>query len=179
MSNDPSSNALIRTTTAVTIFNSGLKENVIPSSATAIVNHRIHFLQSIADVMKADSKLISDDRVKLSLIAGVEPAPVSPYGDNDFGYQMIKKSIRQVFPVVIVTPFTMVANTDTKHYHNLTKNIYRFSPLVFSKADLKRFHGHDEKISIENYINIINFYHRLILLSDAPALPTPVIKSEL
>lgn len=37
LSSSPASNALLRTTTAVTIFNAGLKENVLPSKASAIV----------------------------------------------------------------------------------------------------------------------------------------------
>ena len=179
MSNDPTSSPLIRTTTAVTLVNGGLKENVVPSIATAIVNHRVHPLQSIAEIMKADNELIDDSRVTLSLIAGFEPAPVSPHGENDFGFQVIKKSIRQVFPGVIVSPFIMLANTDTKHYLKLTNNIYRFSPLISSRENLKRFHGHDEHILIENYISIINFYHHLVLLSDQAALPSPAVKSEL
>ena len=33
---------LVRTTSALTVFRAGLKANVIPAIATAIVNHRAH-----------------------------------------------------------------------------------------------------------------------------------------
>ena len=42
--------SLIRTTTAVTMFHGGVKVNVIPPSAWAIVNHRIHTKQTVEEV---------------------------------------------------------------------------------------------------------------------------------
>lgn len=42
--------AIQRTTTAVTIFQSGQKDNVLPAYAEFVVNHRIHSLQSCAEV---------------------------------------------------------------------------------------------------------------------------------
>ena len=47
---NPVTDALQRTTTAVTVFNGGHKDNVIPSYAEFIVNHRIHSSQSCAEV---------------------------------------------------------------------------------------------------------------------------------
>uniref|UniRef100_A0A3Q2VA73 N-acyl-aliphatic-L-amino acid amidohydrolase n=1 Tax=Haplochromis burtoni TaxID=8153 RepID=A0A3Q2VA73_HAPBU len=46
----PVSNAFVRTTTAVTFFNAGVKINVIPSLAEAYVNLRIHSAQSVQEV---------------------------------------------------------------------------------------------------------------------------------
>lgn len=40
MEKDPQFNLFVRTTTALTIFQSGVKENVIPGSAHAVFNHR-------------------------------------------------------------------------------------------------------------------------------------------
>ena len=41
----PSLNALQRTTTAITIFSGGFKDNVLPTYSEFVVNHRIHSLQ--------------------------------------------------------------------------------------------------------------------------------------
>lgn len=64
----------------------------------------------------------------------------------------------------------MVANTDTKHYVNLTKSIYRFIPAVIRTDDVKRIHGIDERLSIDNFQGIINFYYHLIVNSDLESL---------
>jgi carboxypeptidase PM20D1 len=57
---------------------------------------------------------------------------------------------------------TLIANTDTRWYLNFTKNIYRFSAVRMDEADTSRFHGHDERISVESYFNVNNFYYRLM-----------------
>ena len=64
----------------------------------------------------------------------------------------------------------MIGNTDTKHYQNFTRNIYRFSPTFMYPPDLKRFHGDNERISIKNYEQAINFYYHLILNANEESL---------
>jgi len=61
----------------------------------------------------------------------------------------------------------MIANTDTKFYWDLSPTILRFNPLSIVKADVKRIHGIDEFITIENYLKVIEFYHELILNIDS------------
>lgn len=51
LSNGPTV-ALIRTTTSVTMFQAGVKLNVIAPSAWAVVNHRIHPEQTVDEVRK-------------------------------------------------------------------------------------------------------------------------------
>lgn len=67
---------------------------------------------------------------------------------------------------VIITPTIMLGNTDTKHYWNLTRHIYRFSPSRgegFGR-DLGRFGVHtvDERQWIESVVEGVVFYYQLI-----------------
>ena len=48
----------------------------------------------------------------------------------------------------------------------MTSNIFRFTPAFITKNDLSRFHGYDERISVKNYVQVVEFYHRLIRNSD-------------
>ncbi|KAK7102398.1 N-fatty-acyl-amino acid synthase/hydrolase PM20D1.2-like [Littorina saxatilis] len=171
LSQKPSTNAVVRTVTAVTKFNAGIKDNVIPPEAEAIVNHRIHPAQSVQEVIDYDRYIIDDDRVTLEVKSSMEPHPLSPHGDEDFGYQVMKNSIRQVWIEAAVAPGVMIGNTDTRHYLQFTHNVYRFSPTFMFPDDLPRFHGINERISKKNYEQAINFYHHLILNADEPALP--------
>lgn len=176
-------NALIRTTSAVTVIQGGMKENVIPSEVTALINHRIHPSDTIHSVMETDRRIIDDDSIEMSQIdghVGFEPHPVSPFDKESFGYNVIGRSVRENFEDTIIVPGIMVASTDTKWYLNLTRSIYRFSPAHLSQSDAKLFHGHDEHISVDNYIRVINFYHHLILSSDRSSLHDPnLVKDEL
>src|ERR1019366_6815863 len=54
------------------------------------------------------------------------------------------------------------AGTDSRHYAEIADNIFRFSPVRANAEDLKRFHGTNERLSIEGYGDMIRFYRRLI-----------------
>ncbi|XP_061530104.1 N-fatty-acyl-amino acid synthase/hydrolase PM20D1.2 isoform X1 [Phycodurus eques] len=169
----PDSNAFVRTTTAVTIFNAGVKLNVIPSLAEAYVNLRIHTAQSLQEVMDLIQFTIGDHRVKIELIEGFDPLPVSSSDDKSYGFQIIKKTVLDMFPTVSVAPGICVGNTDSRHFKDLTKDIYRFAPLWFKPGDAKRFHGINERISRKNYEDLVLFYSRLIQNCDIRKLPEP------
>ncbi|CAD5125921.1 DgyrCDS14104 [Dimorphilus gyrociliatus] len=168
----PSTDSICRTTTAVTKFKSGIKDNVVSPKAEACVNHRIHPADSVKDVLDRDIRIIGDSRIKTTVKVSLDPSPVSPSDETAFGYHAIAESLNQVFSDIklITAPSTMVANTDTRHYWHLTHNIYRFSPSKMKMADLKRFHGVNERIGVKNYEQTVNFYYHLILNSNSERL---------
>ncbi|ROL53252.1 N-fatty-acyl-amino acid synthase/hydrolase PM20D1.1 [Anabarilius grahami] len=169
----PDTNAFVRTTTAVTMFNSGVKINVMPAYAEAFVNFRIHSSQTLQEVLKLIESTISDERVKLEFVSGFDPLPVSSYDDDTFGYQIIKKTVQDIFPQVTVSPGICVGNTDSRHYTELSPDIYRFAPSWYKPGDTARFHGVNERISIQNYEEIVLFYFQLMQNSDIRNLPAP------
>ena len=158
----PTTAAMIRTVTSVTMFNAGVKHNVIPPYAEAVVNHRIHPSQTVEEVLAYDRSLIGDSRVNMEIISSMEPHPTAGYGEGDFGYQVMKTSIGQIWPEALVVPGIMVGNTDTRFYLNFTCNVYRFAPTHMFPGDPERFHGINERISEVNYGQVINFFYHLI-----------------
>jgi len=58
-------NATVRTTTSPTIFEAGIKENVIPTSARAVINFRIIPGETKEDVLRHVKKVINDQRVQV------------------------------------------------------------------------------------------------------------------
>jgi carboxypeptidase PM20D1 len=155
------SNALVRTTTAPTILKAGVKDNVIPVKAEAVVNFRILPGETSADVMRHLKEVISDDRVKIIEMEGTrEPAPVSPI--NVAGFEVLSRTIRQVYPEAFVAPTMMIAASDSRKYLDICKNIYNFAPIVVTSEDLARTHGLNERIKIEDYRRGIGFYYQLI-----------------
>uniref|UniRef100_A0A8D1XL60 Peptidase M20 dimerisation domain-containing protein n=1 Tax=Sus scrofa TaxID=9823 RepID=A0A8D1XL60_PIG len=131
-------NALVRTTTALTMFNSGIKVNVIPAVAQAIVNFRIHPAQTVQEVLKLAKDIVADDRVQFHVLNAFDPSPISPSDDQALGYQLLRQTIQSVFPEVnIVVPGTCVVSTDSKHYLNLTTGIYLFNPLYLQPQSFR------------------------------------------
>ena len=88
--------ASIRTTTAPTIIKAGVKDNMVPTKAEAVVNFRIIPGETSEDVMKHLEMIISDERVKITALNNFqEVSPVSP--TNSAGFEIIHTTIKQVF----------------------------------------------------------------------------------
>jgi len=153
--------AMVRTTTALTIFNAGDKDNVLPGLASATVNFRLLPGDSQASIIDHVTHTVSDDRISVAPFPGnTEPTAVTSSAGP--GYQLLNRTIREIFPDVVVAPGLMVAATDSRHYAGIADNIFRFSPLRANSEDLKRFHGTNERLAIEGYADMIRFYRRLL-----------------
>lgn len=153
--------AMVRTTTALTIFNAGDKDNVLPGRAEATVNFRLLPGDTQASVTDHVRSTIGNDRISIKPFPGnTDPPPVT--GTAGASYQTLNRTIREIYPDVIVAPGLMIAATDSRHYAGITDNIFRFSPVRANSEDLKRFHGTNERLSIEGYADMIRFYQRFI-----------------
>lgn len=154
-------NAIVQTTTSPTIIKAGLKDNVIPTRAEAVVNFRILPEETSADMLQHLKNVVDDERVKMSVFGQVEePSPVSSI--NTAGFEILSRTIRQVYPDVIIAPSLATGATDSRHYENICRNIYKFLPVVLYQEDLARIHGLNERIRIEDFMNGIGFYYQLM-----------------
>lgn len=154
--------ATIRTTTAVTILKGGVKDNVIPGHAEAVVNFRLLPGESIALVCERIRRIINDDRVQFEPLRGNawEASPVSP--DDSPAYQHIASTTREFFPGIPCAPYVMLGGTDARNYYGICDNVYRFSPYVMTPADLARIHGLNERISVDAFALMVDYFYRLI-----------------
>ncbi len=163
---DNTSAAILRTTTAPTMLRGGIKDNILPTRASAKVNFRIIPGETIQTVAARVREVINDERIIVEIEKeeiSSNPPPISP--TENFGFQVIQKTVGEIFPDVVVAPSLVIAATDARHYTGLSKNIYRFSPITITRADLKTIHGIDEKISTEGYKDMVRFYRNLFLNS--------------
>jgi carboxypeptidase PM20D1 len=161
----PATNAAIRTTMAPTMLQSGVKPNVLPSRASAIVNYRILPGDSIADVIAHVKAAIDDPTIEIRQLGPGEDFSGEPtrIGDvNSPSFAVLAKTIRQIFPDAAVAPSLVIGGTDSKHFESVTDNSYRFAPMRLRPDDLPRLHGVDERISIVNYETMIRFYVQLL-----------------
>lgn len=160
-------NAMLRTTTALTIVNAGNKENVIPGEAQATVNFRIIPGETTESVLR-HVKATAGERFELYALPGAyDPSPVTPTDSSS--YQHVSRAVRAVFPGTIVTPGLYVAGSDSKHFIGLADHIYRFCPVRAKPEDLPRLHGTNERISVANLGELVHFYHQLLRNLNAPA----------
>jgi carboxypeptidase PM20D1 len=157
----PVGTAMIRTTQAPTIFEAGIKENVLPTKARSVVNFRLLPGDTIATVRSRVRKIIGDPQIEVTpLSVRMEPSPISDIESEAFG--KLHSAIRQIEPTPLVAPALLVAATDSRHYSKLTKNIFRFLPISLGLEDTRRYHGTDERISIKDYERCVRFYATLM-----------------
>lgn len=159
----PSGNAMLRTTVAPTIFKvENENDNVLPQAAMATLNVRLMPGTTVQETLTRLNSVVSDDRVRVTAREPwKEASAVSPIESDAF--ENIHTTIRQIYPDVVVAPFVLVGSTDTIHYSDLCNNIYRFIPARLSERDTKRFHGIDERIAKQDFLDIIRFYRQFIL----------------
>lgn len=157
----PLTNALLRTTTAPAVFNAGIKPNVLPQSASAIINFRILPGDTTKDVFRYVRKTIDNDHIKITVLKGWNPSPVS--SSEAEGFQLIKNNILRLSKdPVIITPNLIVGATDSRYFIPVAKNVYRFCMIQVDMGDLKRFHGTNERLSIKNFNNMVKFYYAMM-----------------
>jgi carboxypeptidase PM20D1 len=163
LESNPATNAMLRTTTAATIFQAGTKDNVLASQARAVVNFRISPGDSVAGVVAHARRVIDDPRVEVRIVGGfrAEPSAVSSIESDSF--RKLEWAIRSVSPDAIVAPYLVVVATDSRYFSGLSANILRILPLHLAARDIERIHGTDERISIRNYEQAIRIYRQLIL----------------
>ncbi|MEU4414087.1 M20/M25/M40 family metallo-hydrolase [Nocardia salmonicida] len=160
MAAGPTTEALVRTTTAPTVISGGVKANVLPQSAEALVNFRILPGDSVAAVLAHCTRVIRDIGVAIDLVGPAsEPSRVTEPGP---AYDLVAELASSVVPGIVTTTGIVPGATDSRHYDGLAETRCNFAPIVVNAADLERIHGTDERISRLNYARLIEFNRRLI-----------------
>lgn len=58
--------------------------------------------------------------------------------------------------------------TDSRHYASLAGGrVYRFCPHRYTRPDIGRVHGVDERIAVDDFLRGITFYRRVFQLATA------------
>jgi carboxypeptidase PM20D1 len=161
---DPQMAASIRTTIAPTMFEAGVKENVLPDDAQAVVNFRILPGETVETVVNRVKSVIDDPEIDVAIRDSPdEPSPVSSTDSEAF--KLLRNSILGMpgNEAVVVAPYLAVGAADARHYAGVAKNVLRFLPCHVTSEDLKSIHGVDERISVENMVVMARFYAQLII----------------
>lgn len=161
LASTPSTDATLRTTTAVTMLEGSPKDNVLPSQAKAAVNFRILPGDSVKGVIAHVRDVIGDRNIEVTpQEPQVEPSPISSTSDS--AWAIVDRTVRQSYPDAVVTPYLVLGATDSRYMRRMTPNVYRFSGARLEKEDLERIHGTNERVSVAGYLEGIKFLAQLI-----------------
>ena len=159
----PSGNALIRTTTAITMIKGSMKENVIPAEPSALVNFRA--------VPGDTSDTVMDHVTDIAENYGIEVKyqdmnqihePSATSSMDTMEYMALKSCCGEIWPGIPVLPGIFPAATDSRHYGKISDNVYRFEPVRLGPEGLRILHSHGESVLAEDYLNAVRFYRKYI-----------------
>lgn len=150
-------NALVRTTTALTMMKGSNATNVLSPEVEFVVNFRLLPGNTIKEVKEHIANATKGFDVEVEQVDNSrESSSVS--STNTKSYQMIESAIREIHPKTLITPYLTVGGTDAYKYQIVSKNVYRFMPIKINNFERQSMHSTNEYISIENYLKMIHYF---------------------
>lgn len=153
-------NALVRTTCALTMAQGSDAFNVLPAQAKASVNLRLICTDDIDRAMARMKKIIADENVTLRLIAGENASRVS--ATHDEPWNRLDEAIRAAYPGTVVTPYLMLASSDSRHYSKICDHVFRFSGMPLTREQRGLIHNADERLPVSQVKDTVAFYASLL-----------------
>ncbi len=153
-------NALMRTTCAFTMMQGSRGANVIPPQASMTANLRLNGNETVESAQQYLRKVIGNDAVGFRVIYGADPSPVSEASGQ--AWERLCRAIGQTWPEAIVSPYLMIAASDSRHFARISKHVYRFSAMAVTAEERALMHGNNERIPVETVEKMVAFYIRLM-----------------
>lgn len=153
-------NAMTRTTVAITTLEGSAGANVLAATARANANIRVAVGETVEGTVERLRRIIRDPKVELRVVEGNDPSPVSPYSGPQ--WELLEAAITAVFPEALVTPYIMMGGTDSRRFTGICGAVYRFAPFSMDTEARASIHAVDEKIQLETLARGVTFYETLI-----------------
>jgi acetylornithine deacetylase/succinyl-diaminopimelate desuccinylase-like protein len=157
----PAFNAALRTTCVATQLEGGHAVNALPQLAAATVNCRVLPEDSAAYVQDELRKVVADDQVTVKMMEEALAGPASPIRPDLF--DAVTKSTNAIWPAVPVVPMMVMGATDGKYLRIAGIPTYGVQGFFFDRNDI-RFHGRDERMSVQSFYEGQAFLYDLVKL---------------
>ena len=151
-------NAMIRTTAALTKLSGSDTINTLPPEAQAGLSVRI---------APGDTPQAAVDRIKALIGDGFDVrteytmAPSTVSGFDSDNYRLLCETVKAVYPGAAAAPYVMNGGTDSKHFTAICPDVYRFAGFRFTSAERASTHGENESLSVNAYLKGLEFYREL------------------
>ena len=152
-------NAMMRTTMAFTMARGSKQANVMPNEASATVNLRLINTTTVEQAADHLRRAIGDPAVEVRVLHGTN---ASPYADLSGGaWQTLSHAVSETWPEAIVTPYLMIACSDSRHFSAICQNVFKFSAMALSTEQRGLIHNDNERIPVETVGKTVEFFTRL------------------
>ena len=164
---------LLRNTLVVTMIDSGIKPNVIPGTAEAVINARLlpgttvdAFIAELRAVIGNDRIAIEPSRPGKSTSEVIayyrERSSMAPSSLDTPLFAAIEKAVAQTWPKARVLPTIIVGATDATPWRQRGIPVYGIAPFPVTPEQTGGMHGDDERIAVQAVIEGSAFVARLL-----------------
>ena len=147
---NPQWGSMMRDSIAPTMLSAGVRANVIPGEARAMLNIRLLPGDTIDVLLGALTKLVNDPQVRFEVQPNAGLAAPTSSLESDF-YAVINKVASQEFGGAPVLPYQSPWATDSSQLRLHNVQAYGLWPFPVTDEDLKRMHGDDERLSVASF----------------------------
>ena len=151
--------AMIRSAINITKIEAGNEKGSVPDTATATLSLKIAPHDTVDGVIGHIRKVVGEN-IEVEEIKRSDPPRISDFANDSF--ELIKSTVKKVFPDVGVSPFILNAGTDARHFSPICDRIFRFGAFRLDDELFGTVHGADERIPIKDYLKCIEFYTELV-----------------
>jgi acetylornithine deacetylase/succinyl-diaminopimelate desuccinylase-like protein len=141
--------ALLRNTASPTVLRGGSKVNVIPSTASVLVDGRILPGQTVEQFLTEVQRVVGSDlRVRV-----LEQHEGTVFRTDTPLFDAIGRAVRRHHPGAVAVPFMIPGFTDSHAYAGLGATCYGFAPVKMPRglSYTSLYHGHDERIPVDGF----------------------------
>lgn len=157
---NPLARAMLSTTLAFTTAHGSEGLNVLPETAYVTGNMRFIHHEGVEASIAKLRKIAAKYDVEVEVMNASDAYPVVDFKKDAF--RLVERTVNEVFPDVIVSPYAMTGGTDARHFAPVCEDAIRFAPLQIDDQQYKSIHGKDENISIDVLPPAVEFYQRII-----------------
>lgn len=103
--------------------------------------------------------VIRNDKVEVKVTYAQN---ASPYASaEDANWETLAKAVGDTWQGSIVSPYLMMACSDSRHFSAICRDVYKFSAMALSKEQRGLIHNNDERIPVREIAKTVEFFTRL------------------
>lgn len=151
----------VRTTIVPTVIEGGVKVNVLPQHASALLNARLHFRDTPEDVLNHVQKITAPFDVQVEL-HGDHFSASSPTSSDSAAFNEFENVLLEIYGPLRVIPGFMTGATDSRYYADISESLFNHEGILWGKDASRGHHNTDERLATK-YLPHAVLMHELLI----------------